>query len=289
MKSLIEKYEFKSGLPLEFEITDIQELYHQCTDALVKPHRTNFYHILWIQKGTNTHNIDFTPIELKPNSLLFINKNSVQAFDKNNQLEGKAIFFTDSFFCKSEKDNNYLISNYLFNNPYSISQIILEDNVASHMTMLFKLIEIEFQKGKDDFQSDILKMHLHSILLLSEREQNKQNLHNSKKNTDNDIVMQYKKNVEKYFRTLKKVSAYSSQMGISEKKLNQATTTILDKSPKEIINDRIILEAKRLLVYTSSNIKEISYYLGFEEPTNFIKFFKKYSYTTPIAFRSSNV
>lgn len=289
MKTLIEKYEFKTGLPLEFEITDIQALYNQCTDALIKPHRTNFYHILWIQKGKNKHTIDFNTMELQSNSLLFVNKNIVQVFDKKSKLQGKAIFFTDAFFCKSEKDNHYLISNPLFNNPNSIAQIKLDDDFKSLLTMLFQLLEIELQKEKDDYQSDILKKHLHTILLLSEREYQKQFLSDFKINTDNDLVLQFKRNIENLFRTQKKVSDYSGQMGVSEKRLNQATTNVLGKSPKEIINDRIILEAKRLLVYTSSNIKEISYFLGFEEPTNFIKFFKKHNNSTPIAFRASQL
>jgi AraC family transcriptional regulator, transcriptional activator of pobA len=63
----------------------------------------------------------------------------------------------------------------------------------------------------------------------------------------------------------------------------------LGKTPKEIIDDRILLEAKRILAHTTESIKEISYYLGFEEPTNFIKYFKKHASVTPTEFREQNV
>jgi len=67
--------------------------------------------------------------------------------------------------------------------------------------------------------------------------------------------------------------------------LNQATSKVLDKSPKELIDDRILLEAKRLLVYGNKSIKEIAFQLGFEEPTNFIKYFRKHIDKTPMEFR----
>jgi AraC-like DNA-binding protein len=76
-------------------------------------------------------------------------------------------------------------------------------------------------------------------------------------------------------------------MSVSEKKLNKATNQVLGKSPKEIIDERVVLEAKRLLVHTSKSIKEVGFELGFDEPTNFIKYFKKHVGRTPIEFKGS--
>ena len=67
--------------------------------------------------------------------------------------------------------------------------------------------------------------------------------------------------------------------------MNQATSKVLGKSPKELIDDRILLEAKRLLVHGNKSIKEIGFELGFEEPTNFIKYFRKHIGKTPMEFR----
>jgi AraC-like DNA-binding protein len=74
-------------------------------------------------------------------------------------------------------------------------------------------------------------------------------------------------------------------MNISSKILNVATSQIVGSSPKKMIIERIILEAKRLLFQTNHSTKEISFLLGFEEPTNFNKFFKKHTYITPIKFK----
>lgn len=100
MTTDIAKYEFKPGLPQEFEVLDIAALYRAYRDDLTRLHRTGFYHIIWFQKGSPTHLVDFNPIKIKPNTLLFLNKDTVQRFDKNNKFDGKVILFTDAFFVK---------------------------------------------------------------------------------------------------------------------------------------------------------------------------------------------
>lgn len=287
MTSNIEKYEFRSDLPQEFEIIGMAELYKQFTDTLTTPHRTNFYHILWFQKGNPTHIIDFNPVKIKPNSVLFLNKYAVQKFDKNGDFDGKVLIFTDGFFCKTEVNTKYLKSNTLFNNLHSVSQIEL-GKIASDFIKLFELLETEFKKEKDNYQSDILRNYLHNLLLFSERENKKQNFSEIKKGADFDYVLLFKDFLETGFRNQKQVSSYSKQMLVTEKRLNQATSKILGKTPKEIIDDRVMLEAKRLLAHTNENVKEIGFELGFEEPTNFIKYFRKHSNITPIEFRESH-
>ena len=99
--------------------------------------------------------------------------------------------------------------------------------------------------------------------------------------------MNFKSLLESNFIEHKNVAFYCKTLHITPKKLNSATLKVLEVSPKSIIINRVLLEAKRLLVYTLKNTKEISYLLGFEEPTNFIKFFKKQTKKTPLEFRDN--
>lgn len=108
MTTDIKKYTFKPGLPQEFEIVSIGRLYKEFKNELTAPHRTGFYHIIWFQKGSPTHLVDFNPIKIKPNTILFLNKDTVQRFDNKGNFDGKTILFTDSFFCKTEMDTKFL-------------------------------------------------------------------------------------------------------------------------------------------------------------------------------------
>ncbi len=283
----IKKFDFKTGLPQEFEILELSELYTKSKHILTQLHRAGFYHIIWFQDCNVTHWVDFKPIKIKSNSLLFLNKDVVHRFDDKEKVKGKVLLFTDSFFCKTESNTKFLRQCILFNDFWEASQLEIQSQSTPFNTLLL-LMRDEIQKTNDEFQSNILKNLLSNFLLFAEREALKQNFTKLKKNADLDYVMLFKDLLEIDFKTQKQVAYYAKKIVIAEKRLNQATTKTLGKSPKEIINDRILLEAKRVLAHTNDSIKKIAYHLGFEEPTNFIKFFKKYSSVTPTEFREQN-
>jgi AraC family transcriptional activator of pobA len=277
-------YDIKNGLIQEFEIVDLTDLYNKFKEKLTSIHRTNFYHIIWYQSGSPTHLVDFNPVKINPNSLLFLNKNIVHRFDSTTAFGGKAILFTDSFFCKADSDTQFLGNSILFNDLFAVSQIKLQET-AVFFAELFQQMEKELTNAKDNSQADILQNLLHNFLLYSEREIRKQKNSEIKKDADLDCVMLFKNLLEKAYKNQKQVNYYAEQIMLTEKRLNQATTKVLGKTPKEIIDDRIMLEAKRILAHTTKNVKEIGYDLGFNEPTNFIKYFKKHSRSTPTEFR----
>ncbi|UMB61405.1 AraC family transcriptional regulator [Lutibacter sp. A80] len=286
MKEKIQKYDFKEGLPQEFEIIDFDLLFDGFSEEIKKPHRAEFYQILWFQKGAPTHLVDFNPIKIKPNSLLFVNKNSVQIFDYKTKFKGKAIFFTDSFFCKTETDTTFLRSSILFNDLLSISQIQLPKN-ESIIKTVFELLETELKNAKDNYQSDLLRNDLRNLLLHSERERRKQDFIEFKKDANLEQALYFKTLLDDNFVSHKKVNFYCQKMHLTPKRLNQVTSKIFGKTPKNIINDRVLLESKRLLSHTNESVKEIAFSLGFEEPTNFIKYFKKHTGKTPVEFKEN--
>jgi len=285
MKKEIIKYSFKEGLPQEFEIVDLAQLYQNFAAEMTVPHRTGFYHVLWFQNGGYSHLVDFNPVEIKPNTLLFMDKNVVQRFDAQGNIKGKAILFTDSFFCKTEADIRFLKSTILFNDLLSISQVQLPNQTTS-IHALFEQMETEMQTDNDTHQSDILRNSLRNLLLYSERERQKQGYIKVEKGADLNYVMQFKELLEANYHERLLVSDYAHQMSITIKRLNQATSKVLGLTPKRMIDTRTLLEAKRVLAHTHKTIKEVGFDLGFNEPTNFIKYFKKHVGSTPVAFRA---
>lgn len=284
MTEAIKRYDFKEGMPFEFEIVSISALFKQSRHELTAPHRTAFYHIIWFQSGTPTHIVDFNPVPIQPNTLLFLNKDTVQLFDSQGGFEAQAILFTDHFFCRSEADIRYLRSTILFNDLLGISYLQL-DEASPVLSTLFSLMERELLTSNEVHQPDILRNYLHNFLLLAERERRRQNFIEIKKGADLEYTVLFKEQVEARYKQVKQVSSYAASLSLSEKRLNQATSKVLGKTPKTIIDERVMLEAKRLLSHTHESIKEIGYELGFQEPTNFIKYFRKHNGNTPVEFR----
>ncbi len=284
MTTDIIKHEFKEGLPHEFEIADLGQLYREFPEILTAVFRTGFYHIIWFTKGSPDFLVDFKPVTITPNTVLFLGKDTVQRFGENRDFEAKAILFTDTFFCKTEVDATFLRSSMLFSDLLSVAKIQLNEN-ASQFTDLLQLMQNETEQEKDVSQDPILKNLLHSFLLLSERERRKQSFIEIKKGIELDHVLRFKDLLDANYRSLKKVSEYTDRLSITERQLNHATAKILDRSPKQMINERVMLEAKRLLVNTHDSVKEIGFKLGFEEPTNFTKYFRKHTEVSPVEFR----
>lgn len=284
MKEAIKKYPFKKELKLGFEVIDLAKGLKSSKKLMTVPHRAQFYHILWIERGTGTHFVDFKPVPISDNTLLFIPHNSVNQYDAKGHYQGKAIIFTDRFFCKNEHDHQFLQATVLFSDLYAITQL-RTDPMASDLMLFFNAMQTEYLRPPDHAQFQILHNLLHLFLLQSERELIRQGFEALKPSTNLDYLLHFKKLLEKDYAQTKSVKLYANAMNISEKQLHKATTTLLDKTPKKIIDERILLEAKRLLVHSTLTVKEVAYQLGFDEPTNFIKYFRKHTNTTPAEFR----
>ena len=284
MTNDIKKYKFKSNIDLQIEVVPLLTLLSSNKKHLETPHRTDFYHIFLFENCNPTHFVDFNPIKIQPNSLLFIDKDRVHQFDQLTKYEGKVLIFTDNFFCTTDSDTKFLQSTILFNDLVDKPNIQIKEQFKTFINIC-NLIDEELKSANDSAKQNILKNHLHNYLLLADREKRKQDFSEIKKSIDLDYTLLFKDLLENNFAEIKTVSGYAEKINVSEKRLNQATSKVLGKSPKELIDDRILLEAKRLLVHGNKSIKEIGFDLGFEEPTNFIKYFRKHIKKTPMEFR----
>ncbi|WP_346320327.1 helix-turn-helix domain-containing protein [Chitinophaga sp. YIM B06452] len=282
-RSTITQYSFRKNLPSEFEIIDLSSLYEQHGDKLASPHRTAFYHIIWHQDKSTNPKVDFKPIRVHSNSLLFLKKGIVQQFN-NVKAKGKALLFTEEFVARHPEALTFLKSTILFNDLLETAQLRLS---AGDLTIprVFEAIEGEFARDPDHFQPGVLLNYLHILLQVSERMYRKEGFREIKKSADLDYTLLFRDELESHYKTIRQVSQYAKLLSVTEKRLNAATARILGKPPKEIIDERVMLEGKRLLAHTWLSVKEIGYSLGFDEPTNFIKYFRKHSGKTPIEFR----
>ena len=281
MADEIKKLKFKQNAPLQIEVVPLDSLTKVNKAHLITPHRTNFYHVFLFDNCQPTHYVDFEKIKIQPYSLLFIDKDRVHQFDQLLNYEGRILIFTEDFF----SDSKFLRSSILFNDLSKQATIKLNQKSLQLFIRLCDNITEEFNLPDDDTKHFILKNHLHNFLLLAEREKRKQGFGDLKKGADLDYTLLFRDLLETNFTKLKAANDYSSQLFISEKRLGQATSKVLGKTPKEIINERILLEAKRFLVYSHLTIKEIGQDLGFEDPAYFVRYFKKNTETTPVEFR----
>lgn len=142
----------------------------------------------------------------------------------------------------------------------------------------------EFQTT-DNIQKDMLQMLLKRLIIILTRLAKERYTDHSLNSAQLDIVRSYNMLVEMHYRNEHQVKFYADQLHKSPKTLANLFALYNHKSPLTVIQERIMLEAKRLLIYTKKSAKEIAFHLGFEDAAYFSNSFKKHTGQTPQDFR----
>ncbi|MEE9432489.1 MAG: helix-turn-helix domain-containing protein [Melioribacteraceae bacterium] len=279
MKNKIPKYSFKSSPSIEFEITTFEKIYQKSKQKMVVPHRQNFFGIFYYLNSKGSHFVDFKKHSIKKRNIFFISDEQVHHFNNVEVTKGIVIFFTSSFL-----SHNNLVSR-IFESNINFPKLLLSSNLAKKIESVFLLINQEYN-SENNYKKEILNNYLNILLYEIHQANEKKNI-NYKTNIDYIRFLQFKNHLRKYSKENKNVKFYSDKQFITTKTLNLSVRKIVDKSGKEFIDEYIIICAKRLLVNSEITVKEIAYNLGFNEPTNFIKFFKRLEKKSPSKFRKS--
>lgn len=268
------------------ELTTLRRILDTKAPALLVPVRAAFYQIIWVQRGHARHTVDFEPVTLAPGSLLFVGPGRVHTFDVTADYEGQLLLFTAAFFARSEAAAQFLHTTSLFQDVRD-APVVLAGGEAANFTTLWAQLATELAQAPDYYQPVVLQNTVHNFLLLAERAQRWQGYQPLASSPHLRDTTLFRTLVEQQCRTERTVRRYATQLGVSEKRLAQATVRVLGKLPKQVIAERLTLEAKRLLAYTPASSKEIGFALGFDEPTNFSKYFRRQTGLTPNQFRAT--
>ncbi|MDR2920870.1 MAG: helix-turn-helix transcriptional regulator [Tannerella sp.] len=279
MNANIRTFEF-NPLPIEIEVKDLR-FAKELPKLLGQPHKATFYQFIWLTGGKATFRIDFRDIPIQSNEILIISAGQVCQFDTKSDYSGKIILFTEAFFTMTELDSNFLHTSEILN-PVSLNKTVpICPQLAGNLTTL---LDEELKHPVDKFQAGIAQSFLRVLLLETERQ-----LAANYSPLTNNIGRLFYNAVEEHFKENRNTDFYVNLLGINEKALSKEVKALSGKTPKIYIDLRTILEAKRLLSYSSLSIKEVGYELGFDEPTNFNKYFRKHTGVTPVQFRDSTI
>lgn len=140
-------------------------------------------------------------------------------------------------------------------------------------------------QSPDDLQLEMLQMMLKRFLILCTRIYKKQHDMAQLDHGQVDLIRSFNFLVEKHFKTRHTVAEYAELLHRSPKSLSNLFASLDSKTPMQIIQERILLEARRLLRYTDKPIKEIAYDLGYEDVQSFSRFFKSKERVSPSEYR----
>lgn len=250
------------------------------------PHRVDFCHLIVVTEGALTHVVDFVPIPCSVGSWLVIKPGQVHAFDLESSWDGWLVVFKPEVLPTTLSSRAVEDSEDLFS-TLPTSFVPYSDEQTDLLTIISQMAS---SAGKCSDSSDgnlLMRAALFYLLvrvdLFIKNDANKQY---AASYAASIRFMRFKKMVEERLRTQHHIQDYAANLGCSEKSLNRTVLAVTGVTAKTYLMQRIVLEAKRLLVHTTQSVGAIGVDLGFEEPTNFVKFFKREAGMLPTAFRS---
>lgn len=198
------------------------------------------------------------------------------------------VLFNKDFYCVELHDQETSCNGLLFNGVVTPPLIELSEKEQKKMSLLLQVILDELEET-DDVQGEMLRAVLKRLLILSARNYRK-SLSDEKhlSNEQTDVIRQFNALVEKHFKEHHRVAAYAELMFKSPKTLSNLFSKFSDRTPLQIIHERIALEGKRQLFYTEKTTREIAFELGFQEPSHFTRLFKKVTGKTPSQVKELN-
>lgn len=261
-------------------------LYDELDHNPFRPHRIQYYAVLFILEGEGNHYIDFKTYHYQRNSIIFVSKEQVHAFERNLNRDAFFLMFTEEFLEKGSSASNLMQELSLYNYHLYPPVIQLQEKQTALLRQLSEGMRNESDAPSDVLTEEIVHATLIIFLCLAERirKENRKLVPRSKYHEE---YVQFQKLLNKHIFESRQVKYYADTLLISTKKLNRITQEMLGKPAKSYINEFLVIEIKRLLMNTSFTIKEIAYQTGFEEVTNFVKYFKKHSGFNPTEFRKS--
>lgn len=251
--------------------------------------RPAFYRMMWVCKGNLRLNIDLANSLLEKDQCVFIGKNQVVQFSEENFFEAYIVDFTESFYARTTQDLDFLKGDSIFNNPLGTVEIQVEEPYKKTLLDFVKFFQKINKKKFDILLYQIAHNTLERILLYAEwhLKQNKRVQLKPSRSKEFELVKNLKTLINHHYSEHKNVGFYAGLLNVPAKKLNKACRQARQGSPKTLILERILLEAKRQLKYSEMSIKEISWMMGYDQPNSFIKLFITYEGQTPMNFRNN--
>lgn len=259
------------------------EICKKSSAHFVQAAQSPYYQILLFQ-GKGTFLVDFTEYSFSGNTVLFLTPYQHFQWIDAAQIDIEVLKFHGDFYCIEYHKKEVACNGLLFNNIYLVPHITIKSDNYHDILSFFAKIEHEKESG-NEFSNAILKAYLQLILALCSKEKN--TFLNDKQLEDTEMheVVQFQSMLEQHFIKERSPTFYASKFCLSTGAFGKKIKKYFGKNPSQLIQDRVILEAKKLLHLTHKSIKEIAAELNFEDEFYFSRYFKKNVGLSPLHYR----
>jgi AraC family transcriptional regulator, transcriptional activator of pobA len=257
-----------------FVIKTMEEVDEKLGGIADSPHRHNYYTVIWSFTATGKHIIDFKEYEILPHHIFFVSPEQVHQVITNAQPTGYVILFTPEFLEQNSIQKDFIANLKLFHSSDETPPLPLSDMMQNALKTFADQMFTAFHSN-NEMRFETIGAYLKLFLIecnghCSLRpESNTQSVE-----VGRALMKNFKESVDVNFKKWHQVKDYADALNISPNYLNEVIKNSVHISAKDFIQNRIMLEAKRMVIFTGKSGKEIGFDLGFDDPSHFSKFFK---------------
>lgn len=252
------------------------------------PHRHNFQEILVIRAGSMRHRIDGNAIESAAPTITLIAKGQVHVVESGHDLTAWIIRFTDDFLPAGLVSQTWDYHATLFNQLDSNATLAIPSADLHDFQRLLELLEAEYKHPAMFLQENVLRHLVSALMIRIERIYQQTMSANGHARDEYRVYQQFVNILDHHFARQHAVEFYAGALHLAPAKLSRMLRRIAGKPTKQLIDERIVLEARRYLRYTDLSITEIAFALGYNDLFHFSKTFKRLSGVPPQAFREQH-
>lgn len=239
-------------------------------------HRHNYYELFIFKNQGKLHQIDFESYEVLKQSVHLVLPGCVHLLQRNKYTNGYVLLFSEAFYMQNQIENKLwrtLVPSLLYNG----AALNLEKDSFDKIVVLCEHIA---EAKEIDIQRTYLQLIIQHLILAYQ----KQSLF--VENKANTLAYDFRKLIEIHFTEEHKIAFYAKKLNVNSATLSSKVKETFGVSALQILQDRLILEAKRMLMHYEDSSKEIAFSLGFKDDSYFSKFFKSKTSSSAIDFRN---
>lgn len=251
----------------------VEKLEQRLAPKVPFPHRHDFYHFLFLEKGSGWHEIDFQRFKIKPRQLFLVRPGQVHAWQLGAGTRGYVLEFTRASLPRNRKTEE--LWKFLETMPAAILSA-----EAAELSITLKLMLGEFNGRGADYRLSLEHLLLYFLLKLA-----REKVSLPATAAADNLTQKFQALVEENFSRHHKVDEYARHLGVTPKALTTKISRVLGRSAGAVIQERCLAEAKRLLAYSELPVAEVGYRLGYDDPNYFARFFRKHAGMAPGKFR----
>jgi len=269
----------------DFYVFTIEDTYPS-TRQVMPPYTFNFYQVVLLENsGDAALNMNTEAVSDLSDTLTFASPEHVLAWMRGKAQRGFILYFKDNFLAQYPVRVQDAFPYFRLT---ELNLIRVSNNDKPSLEDHFRRILTLFT-STHPYRVQILQAWVLALLFDCKRLYDEQQFSMKQVPTKNMLTFRFQQFINQHYLTHKTVEAYAALLNVSPDYLSQSVKVTTGKTAHSLIQERVLLEAKKLLTYSDLNVAEIADYLGYAEPTHFGRFFRRSFGVSPLAWRQKNL